>query len=83
MRCSKMVALLFLLFLSGASQAQTVDWILGESPPASWSVSPVNPSTGDTITFRGPTDVYSNHWVGESDLGGTPKIYVDALTRTV
>jgi hypothetical protein len=33
--------------------------------------------------FLGPTPVYSNACVGESNLGGTPEVSVDPLSKTV
>jgi hypothetical protein len=60
-------------------------WIQGTSGPATWTVTPGNPGTSDTITAKGPLDVasYGNSCVAEGALGGTPQITVDNANKAV
>ena len=67
----------------GTTQAASVSWITGTTPPAQWTIQPSSPGTTDTITFSGPTDVYSNSCLGTKDLGGTPQISVDPVSRVI
>jgi hypothetical protein len=78
-----MGTLLLLLMLGGLTEAASVSWINGTTPPAAWTITPANPSPSDVINFSGPTPVYSNACVGESNLGGTPEISVDPIARIV
>jgi hypothetical protein len=67
----------------GAAKAASVSWIGGTTPPAKWAIQPSSPSTSDTITFSGPTNVYSNSCVGTKNLGGTPQISVDPVSKVI
>jgi len=81
-RLVTMVALLSLVTWS-AAEAASVSWINGTTPPGQWEIQPGSPNTSDVITFSGPTNVYSNSCVGEKNLGGTPQISVDTVSKTV
>jgi len=63
--------------------AVSISWIDGQFAPKQWDIDPANPSTSDVITFSGPTDVFSNSCVGESRLGGTPELLIDAGSRVI
>ncbi len=69
----------------GTASGATVSWTKGQSPPASWTLSPSNPTSSSVISFSGPLDepTYGNSCVAESNLGGTPQLTVNTLTRTV
>jgi hypothetical protein len=67
----------------GLAGAENVSWISGESGPKQWSLDPTNPSTSDVIAFSGPTDIYSNSCVAESQLGGTPTLLIDNAAKVV
>ncbi len=66
-----------------SAMAESVDWTLGTTPPAGWTISPANPSSSDIITFAGPTKVYSNSCVGENALGGPPGLSIDPTSKTI
>ncbi len=72
-----------LLATCGAAGAASVSWVDGTTPPAKWEIQPASPTTSDVITFSGPTNVYSNSCMGKKNLGGTPQILVDAVSKTV
>lgn len=63
--------------------AANVSWISGQTGPAGWTIDPINPSTSQTISFTGPTDVYSNSCFGQMALGGQPAIVVDHTNKVV
>lgn len=85
MKARRLVTMVSLLLLAacGAAGAASVAWTDGTTPPAAWTITPSKPATSDTIAFAGPTRVYSNACVGENELGGTPMITVDAVSRTI
>lgn len=85
MNARKLVWMIALLPLAtwGAAEAASVSWINGTTPPATWAIEPSNPSTSDVITFSGPTNVYSNSCVGVKDLGGTPQLSVDPVSKVI
>ncbi|MBN1505391.1 MAG: hypothetical protein JW955_01025 [Sedimentisphaerales bacterium] len=82
-RIAASIALLTLLCVPATGA--TVSWILGKSPPTSWTISPPNPSPSDVISYSGPLDVssYGNSCVAEANLGGTAQISVDTLNRII
>lgn len=63
--------------------AGSVSWISGQTGPAGWTIDPINPSTSQTISFAGPTDVFSNSCFGQMGLGGQPTIVVDNTNKVV
>ncbi len=81
-KLAMMVALLSLATWS-AVDAASISWIDGTTPPAKWEIQPALPTTTAVIRFSGPTRVYSNSCVGESDLGGSPQISVDSVSKVV
>jgi hypothetical protein len=84
MNARKLIVTAALLLVTwSAADAANISWINGTTPPATWAIQPSNPGTSDIITFSGPTRVYSNSCVGESNLGGTPQITVDTVSKTV
>ena len=86
MKASKTIAsVLLLVLLCGSLNAQTVDWVLGTTPPGSWTLNPSSPSTSSVVSFSGPLDVtsYSNSCVAEKGLGGTPQVSIDTMNREV
>lgn len=78
-----MTIALLALVTWGSAEAASVSWIDGTTPPAKWTIQPSSPGTTDTITFSGPTDVYSNSCLGVKGLGGTPQISVDPVSRVI
>jgi hypothetical protein len=72
-----------LLTAWSSGQAASISWINGTNPPAAWTISPDHPGPSDTITFSGPTPVYSNSCVGESNLGGTPQLSIDPVSKVI
>ncbi len=72
-----------LLVLWGSAQAASVSWTPGETSSATWSVEPANPSPSDVIRFVGPTKVYPNTCVAESNLGGTPQLTIDPASKVI
>jgi hypothetical protein len=78
-----MIVAALLVVTCGAVKGASVTWRQGTIPPAGWAISPASPGTGDVITFLGPTDVYSNSCVGESNLGGTPQLLIDSVSKVV
>ncbi len=81
-RLAMTVALLSLAAWS-AVDAASVSWISGATGPARWEIQPALPTATDVIRFSGPTKVYNNSCLGESDLGGTPQITVDSVSKVV
>ncbi|MEN6425756.1 MAG: choice-of-anchor Q domain-containing protein [Phycisphaerales bacterium] len=63
--------------------AESIDWTLGATPVAGWTISPTNPGPSDVITFSGPTKVYSNSCVGENAMGGPPGLSIDPVSKTI
>ena len=74
---------LVLLLVGSVTQGQTISWTKGKTPPAEWTIEPANPSASDVIQFSGPTPVYGNQCVGESNLGGKVQISVDPIARVI
>ena len=74
---------LLLLATWSAAEAASISWIQGTTPPTKWTILPSNPGASDTITFSGPTRVYSNSCVAESNLGGTPQLAVDTVSKVI
>ncbi|MBN1507046.1 MAG: hypothetical protein JW955_09380 [Sedimentisphaerales bacterium] len=72
-----------LLVTWSAVEAASVSWIEGTTSPTKWAIEPSNPGTSDTITFSGPTRVYSNSCEAERSLGGTPQLSVDSVSRVI
>ena len=79
------VSMLVAILLGSPLAAQTVDWVNGTSPPASWSISPSSPSTSSVVSFSGPLDIdsYGNSCAARASLGGTPQLSIDTLNREV
>lgn len=71
--------------LCGPLTGATVSWIPGQSPPATWTISPASPSPSDVISYQGPLDItsYSNSCVASANLGGTVQISVDTLNKII
>lgn len=75
-----------ILLCSGHLVAANVDWMddFGAVAPSGWSISPASPSTGDTISFSGPTDQsYGNSCFAEVAFGGTPYLTVNPTAKTI
>ncbi len=85
MKVRKMTIIVSLLLLVpwGVLQAASISWKSGTTPPADWSIDPAKPSPSDVITFSGPTPVYSNACVGETNLGGTPQLSIDPVSKVI
>lgn len=86
MKSSEIVASVLLMILTcGTALGTSVSWVMGQSPPASWTMTPQNPSSSSPISFRGPLDEpsYANSCVARIAVGGTPQLTVNALNRTV
>lgn len=86
MKLDKIVACVTLLVLFvGSRSVAEPSWIEGTSPPASWTLSPSNPSPSSTITYRGPLDTnsYGNSCAAEASLGGTPKLSINILSKVI
>jgi len=84
MNARKLIVTAALLLVTwSTAEAASITWIEGTTPPATWAIQPSKPGTSDTIMFSGPTRVYSNSCEGERDLGGTPQITVDTVSKTV
>lgn len=79
------VSMLAAILLVSPLTAQTVDWVNGTSPPASWSINPSSPSTSSVVSFSGPLDItsYGNSCAARASLGGTPQVSIDTLNREV
>jgi len=73
------------VLLGGTAAAASVSWIMGQTPPASWTLTPPAPSSSSVIAFQGPLDApsYGNSCVARIALGGTPELTVNTLNRTV
>ena len=69
--------------LSSTASAASVTWINGQTPPAAISITPTNPTAAQTVNFRIPTKMFSNSCVGQTHFGGTPKIVINHVSRTV
>ena len=78
-----LLSVLLAVVLCGSVQAATVDWKQGTTPPAQWSIHPAAPGPADVIAFSGPTEVYSNSCVAESNLGGTPQLLIDPAAKVI
>jgi hypothetical protein len=86
MRRSGIIAsVLLAALLSGPVLSANPSWTLGTSGPATWTLTPTNPTTSSTISFAGPLDVasYGNSCAAEASLGGTPKITVDSVNKNI
>ena len=89
MRANRKVEVLAMVWMAGwcgvalAAPIPTVSWTLGQTPPAAWTINPPAPGTTQTITFSGPTRVYSNECVGEVEMGGNPVLAVDTINKVV
>ncbi|MCH8218147.1 MAG: right-handed parallel beta-helix repeat-containing protein [Planctomycetes bacterium] len=84
MRGSKIgLAWCFLPFIGSLAGGESISWIDGTFGPAGWSVTPPAPSSGDVISFSGPTNVYGNACAGEMDLGGTPQLWIDHVSQVI
>ena len=84
MSARKVVTSIFLLlFVGSLTQAESVSWTLGKTEPDQWTIDPVEPTPSDIITFAGPTKVYSNSCVGEMNLGGTPELLIDPVSKVI
>lgn len=84
MSARKVVTSILLLLLVGSlTQAASISWTLGKTPPDQWTIDPANPTPSDIITFLGPTKVYSNSCVAESNLGGTPELLIDPVSKVI
>jgi hypothetical protein len=83
MNASKAILSALLLLSWQAAQAASVDWTLGTTPAAGWTVSPTDPGSSDIITFAGPTKVYSNSCIAENAMGGPPGLSIDPATKTI
>lgn len=80
------VSVIVALLWCGSVQAASVDWIdgIGAVAPGGWSISPMNPTPTDVITFSGPTDTsYGNSCSAEATFGGTPYLSVSNITKTI
>jgi len=64
-------------------ETKVASWISGEQGPTWWTISPVNPTTGDVIYFSDPTGVYSNDCFAEGAAGGSPVITVNVLNHVI
>lgn len=84
-RGQTIASIILALYACTSAIGAEVSWIKGQSPPASWTLSPPAPSALSVVSFSGPLDedVYGNSCVAESNLGGTPQTEVDSLNRTV
>lgn len=84
MSARKVVTSIFLLLLVGSlTQAESVSWTLGKLPPDQWTIDPVEPTPSDIITFSGPTKVFGNSCEGERNLGGTPELLIDPVSKVI
>lgn len=68
---------------AAAGAAPIVWWTPGTTPPAAWTITPTNPSTGQQVMFSGPTAVYGNSCTGEQGEGGQPILSVDSANKVV
>jgi hypothetical protein len=78
-----MTGALLLLTAWSVAGAASVTWSMGENPPREWTIVPADPSPADVITFSGPTTVYANACEGERDLGGSPQLLIDSVSKIV
>ncbi len=86
MRRAKIIASIAVAILvCGTASGTSVSWVMGQSPPASWTITPQNPSSSSVISFQGPLEQpsYGNSCVAQIALGGTPQVTVSTLNRTV
>lgn len=86
MKWGHMIASVVLMMLvHGTGLSADVSWIKGQSPPASWTLSPQTPGLSSVVSFNGPLDqaVYGNSCVAEANLGGAPQLTVDSVNRTI
>ncbi|MHC4581666.1 MAG: hypothetical protein ACYS14_09425 [Planctomycetota bacterium] len=59
-----------------------ISWVSGDTRP-DLSRLPDNPTTNDIISFVIPTDVFSNRWRAEQQLGGTPTLIIDPVEKRI
>ncbi len=76
-------SILVFLLVGSLTEAASVSWTLGKTPPDAWTINPAEPTPSDIITFAGPTKVYSNSCVAESNLGGTPQLLIDPVSKVI
>ena len=76
-------AVIVALCLPAVLSASEVSWISGTGGPESWAVEPNAPTVYDEVLFSGPTNVYLNKCLAESQLGGKPKITIDRINKQI
>ncbi len=84
-RNGMIAAVLLTALLSGSALSADPTWISGTSGPATWTLTPPSPNPSTTISFQGPLDIasYGNSCSAQGSLGGTPKLTVDTINRTI
>jgi hypothetical protein len=78
-----LLGVLLPVLLWGTTQAASVSWKPGTTPPAQWTINPASPGTSDLIKFSGPTEVHSNSCLAEAALGGTPQLSINPTTKVI
>jgi hypothetical protein len=85
MKTHRKIPVLLVLGWCGMALAgpSSVSWILGQTPPAGWVVTPANPTSSQVVSYSGPTAVYSNSCVAQGAMGGSPLITIDNTAKVV